>query len=112
MTRPNGTAFICRAFRTDSLSHWRIPLSRLTEYRATSRYNYQVERLWQEKPQSYFTARLGLVPLAPLTDVSDADLTGIVQQMADRINREPQPRPAKLWTATYLLMGLRYSDEL
>ena len=32
--------------------------------------------------------------------------------MAERINAEPQPRAAKLWTATYLLMGLRFSEEL
>jgi predicted transposase YdaD len=32
--------------------------------------------------------------------------------MADRINREPPPRAEKLRTATYLLMGLRYNDEL
>ena len=32
--------------------------------------------------------------------------------MAERINAEPEPRAAKLWTATYLLMGLRFSEEL
>ena len=32
--------------------------------------------------------------------------------MADRINGEPRPRAAKLWTATFLLMGLRYSEDL
>ncbi len=32
--------------------------------------------------------------------------------MADLINGEPRPRAAGLWTATYLLMGLRFSDEL
>ena len=32
--------------------------------------------------------------------------------MAARINSEPRPRSAKLWTATYLLMGLCYSEEL
>jgi predicted transposase YdaD len=32
--------------------------------------------------------------------------------MADRINREPPPRAAKLWTATSLLMGLRFSDDV
>jgi predicted transposase YdaD len=31
--------------------------------------------------------------------------------MADRINAEPQPRAPMLWTATYLLMGLRFSNE-
>ncbi len=28
------------------------------------------------------------------------------------VNAEPRPRAGKLWTATYLLMDLRYSDEL
>ena len=31
--------------------------------------------------------------------------------MVDRINAEPEPRAAMLWTATYLLMGLRFSNE-
>jgi predicted transposase YdaD len=53
-----------------------------------------------------------LVPLAPLTDVSEADLPEVVRRMADRINAEPRERAAKLWTATFLLMGLRYSDEM
>jgi predicted transposase YdaD len=78
----------------------------------TNRYNYRVVRLWQEDPESYLTAGVNLVPLAPLTNVSEADLRRIVGRMADRINAEPRPKAAKLWTATYLLMGLRYSDVL
>jgi hypothetical protein len=71
-----------------------------------------VVRLWQEDPETYLTAGVGLVPLAPLTDVSEADLPGVVRRMAERINTEPRPRAAKFWTATYLLMGVRYPDEL
>jgi len=78
----------------------------------TNRYDYRVVRLWQEKVESFLNAGVGLVPLAPLTDVPEADLPRIVGRMAERINAEPRPRAAKLWTATYLLMGLRYSDEL
>jgi hypothetical protein len=78
----------------------------------TNRYNYRVVRLWQEDPDAYLTAGVGLVPLAPLTDVAEPDLPGIVRRMADRINGESRSRAAKLWTATYLLMGLRCSDEL
>lgn len=78
----------------------------------SNRYNYRVVRLWQEHPEPYLSAGVGLVPLASLADVSAAALPGVVQQMADRINSEPRPRAAKLWTATYLLMGLRYQDEL
>ncbi len=53
-----------------------------------------------------------LVPLAPLADVQEQDLPGLVARMADRINREPRPRADMLWTATYLLMGLRFSDDV
>jgi hypothetical protein len=39
-------------------------------------------------------------------------LPGLVRRMAAWINSEPSPQAAKLWTATYLLMGLRYTDEV
>ena len=80
----------------------------------TNRYNYQVVRLWQEDPEPYLTAQVYLVPLAPLTNVPESEeaLRGLVRRMAERINAEPQPRAAKLWTATCLLMGVRFSEEL
>ena len=80
----------------------------------TNRYNYRVVRLWQEEPEAYLTAGVNLVPLAPLTGVPESEegMRGLVRRMAERINAEPEPRAAKLWTATYLLMGLRFSEEL
>ncbi len=53
------------------------------------------------------------MPLAPLTKVPETEeaLRGLVRRMAERINAEPEPRADKLWTATYFLMGLRYSNE-
>ena len=75
--------------------------------RFTNRYDYHVVRLWQENADSFLNARIGLVSLAPpLTDVPEADLPQLVGRMAERINAEPHSRAAKLWTATYLLMGL------
>jgi predicted transposase YdaD len=53
-----------------------------------------------------------LVPLAPLANVDDEALPGLVQRMAVRINAEREPRALKLWTATYLLMGLCYSENV
>ena len=87
---------------------------RLPDGWPTNRYNYRVVRLWQEDPAAYLTAPVNLVPLAPLTKVGESAeaLRGLVQRMAERINAEPPPRAARLWTATYLLMGLRYSEEL
>ncbi len=76
----------------------------------TNRYNYRVVRVWEEDPDPYLTAGVNLVPLAPLTNVPEEVLPGLVRRMAERINAEPEPRADKLWTATYLLMGLRYSN--
>jgi hypothetical protein len=78
----------------------------------TNLYNYRVVRLWQEGSDSYVTAGVNLVPLAPLAAVAENELPGLVQKMAARINAEPPVRSAKLWTATYLLMGLSYSEEV
>jgi predicted transposase YdaD len=77
----------------------------------TNLYNYRVVRLWDENPEDYLTAAVNLVPLAPLTDVAESALPDLVRRMAERINAEPDPRAEMLWTATYLLMGLSYSEE-
>ena len=60
----------------------------------TNRYNYRVVRLWEEDPESYLTAGVNLVPLAPLTKVPETEeaLRGLVRRMAERINAEPEPR--------------------
>ena len=78
----------------------------------TNLYNYRVVRLWEENPEAYLTAAVNLVPLAPLTDVKENTLPEFVRRMAERINAEPEARAEMLWTATYLLMGLSYSEEV
>jgi hypothetical protein len=71
-----------------------------------------VVRLWGEEPEAYLTAGINLVPLAPLTNVREDELPGLVRRMDGRINAEPRARALRLWTATYLLMGLCYSEEV
>jgi predicted transposase YdaD len=78
----------------------------------TNLYKYRIVRLWKEDPESYLTGGVNLVPLAPLANVPGKALPGVVQRMAARINAEPEPHASMLWTATYLLMGLRYSEEV
>jgi predicted transposase YdaD len=78
----------------------------------TNRYNYRVIRMWGEDPEPYLNAGVNLVPLAPLANIAEPALPGLVERMAARINAEPRSRSEKLWTATYLLMGLCYSEEL
>ena len=77
-----------------------------------NRYNYRVARLWTEETEPFLTGGVNVVPLAPLTNLREETLPGVVQRMAARINAEPEARAAKLWTASYLLMGLRFSEDL
>ena len=84
---------------------------RLPDGLLANQYNYRVVRIWQEDPELYLTSGVSLVPLVPLTNVAEQALPELVQRMADRINAEPETRAATLWTATYLLMGLRFTDE-
>ncbi|HXD86614.1 MAG TPA: hypothetical protein VN641_08980 [Urbifossiella sp.] len=54
-------------------------------------------------------APIGLVPLAPLADVRESALPSLVERMRKRIaRRSHRPLAAKLWSASYVLMGLRY----
>lgn len=78
----------------------------------TNWYNYRVVRLWEEDPETYLTGGVSLLPLAPLTKVSEANLPVLIDRMAERISPEPKPRAEKLWAATYLLMGVRYRAKL
>jgi predicted transposase YdaD len=78
----------------------------------TNQYNYRVVRMWDEDPEPYLTSGVNLVPLAPLTNLRADELPVLVRRMEERINAEPQPSASKLWTATYLLMGLCYSKEV
>ena len=68
--------------------------------------------MWGEDPEPYLAAGVNLVPLAPLANVTVEELPGLVARMSVRINSELRTRSLKLWTATYLLMGLCYSEEL
>jgi len=53
---------------------------------------------------------LGSLPMAPLANVTLEVLPGVIRRMEERIQREASPGEAGLlWTATYVLMGLRYS---
>jgi hypothetical protein len=56
---------------------------------------------------------LGTLPLAPISAVTEADLPHVIARMKDRLSgRMQRPRAERLWMATYVLMGLRYSEAL
>jgi predicted transposase YdaD len=76
-------------------------------------FRYQVIRVWERPVADFLTGPLGLVPLAPLADVTEQELPTVVADLKRRIDAHPERAlNATLWAATYLLMGLRYDEAL
>jgi predicted transposase YdaD len=74
-------------------------------------FRYQVIRVWQLPVARLLAGGLGTLPLAPISAVAEAELPGVIERMQERLRGRPRARASKLWTATYVLLGLRY-DQL
>jgi len=76
-------------------------------------FEYQVVRAWQVPVASVLAGGLGTLPLAPLAELGSLALPAVIAQMKARLAAEAAPGEAgRLWTATYVLMGLRYSEAM
>jgi len=76
-------------------------------------FRYEVIRLWQLPASVFLNGGLGIVLLAPLSAVTEAELPAVIGQMERRISLEATPAEAgTLWTAAEILMGLRYPKTL
>lgn len=72
-------------------------------------FRYEVVRVWQRPATDFLGGPLGLLPLAPLAAMPRPDVSAVIEQMRTRLGDEPDRQlAAKLWAATYVLMGLRY----
>ena len=75
-------------------------------------FRYRVIRVWQRPVDELLRGGLGILPLAPLAAVEREQLPAVVERMAERLSHEAPPDIASnLWTATLLLMGLRYDER-
>jgi predicted transposase YdaD len=76
-------------------------------------FRYNVVRIWELQADEILAGGLATLPLAPLARVKENELPAVIHAMQERLDREATKNQAEtLWTATYLLMGLKYSDEL
>ena len=76
-------------------------------------FRYSVLRLWTMDVEAVLRSGLGTLPLAPLARVKKKDLPAVIDRMKERFDREvSQTESNLLWTATKILMGMRYSKEL
>ena len=76
-------------------------------------FRYNVVRTWERPADEILAGGLATLPLAPLARVNENELPTVIHAMQERLDREATKNQAEtLWTATYILMGLKYSDEL
>lgn len=75
-------------------------------------FQYQVVRVWELPPGPLLQGGLGTLALAPISKVTERELPDIIQQMEARL-RTPRLRShaEDIWSSTFILMGLRYSQE-
>jgi len=75
-------------------------------------FRYDVVRVWKQPVDLLLASGLTVLPLAPVSDVTEEKLPGVLKAIADRLARETSPEEAAtLWNATRILMGLRYSEK-
>ncbi len=76
-------------------------------------FRYRVVRVWELPVEPLLRGGWSTLPLAPISAVREADLPGVIERMRRRL-RSPAapPQAGDLWTATWVLMGLRYEQGL
>jgi predicted transposase YdaD len=76
-------------------------------------FRYHVLRVWEMPASQLLSSGPAMLPLAPLTAVTEGQLPGIIQQMERRLSTRALRRIApKIWAATYVLMGVRFPRAL
>jgi predicted transposase YdaD len=74
---------------------------------------YQVLRVWQLPCEPLLTGGLALLPLAPISAVTEAELPGIIKRIEQRLSKSGARKQAQVvWSSAYILLGLRYSTAL
>ncbi len=73
-------------------------------------FEYGVLRVWRIPAERLIRGGPGTLPLAPIAAVSEADLPGVIRVIERRLRGEAKRR--ELWSATRILMGLRYPAGL
>ena len=75
-------------------------------------FRYNVVKVWQLDVDELLTGGLSTLPFAPIANVRPTELPRVIKTMQKRIEAEAtsDTEEGELWTATKLLMGLRYNE--
>jgi predicted transposase YdaD len=78
-----------------------------------STLRYPVIRVWELPAEQLLTGGVGTLALAPISNIPESGVQQVIQRMKERLRGPQRPRrAADIWTAAYLLVGLRYSEKL
>jgi predicted transposase YdaD len=76
-------------------------------------FRYSVVRVWRLPAEPLLSGGLALLPLAPISAVTEAELPGIIKRIEQRLSgRRARKIAPKLWAAAFILVGMRYSAAL
>jgi predicted transposase YdaD len=74
-------------------------------------FRYRVIRVWELPVETVLSAGSSVLPLAPISDVRRDRLPIVIERMEERFATQADPsKIGELWTATRVLMGLRYDE--
>jgi predicted transposase YdaD len=77
----------------------------------TSTLRSEVIRVWELPVEQLLSGGTGTLALAPISDVPEGEARHVIRRMKGRLSGPKAPRrAADVWAATYVLLGLRYSD--
>ncbi len=69
-------------------------------------------RVWEVPVEELLAGGTGTLALAPISNVPEGEVRGVIRRMKERLSGPKVPRrAADVWAATYVLLGLRYSDD-
>jgi len=72
-------------------------------------FRYQVVRVWDQPVESVLLGGLGTLPMAPMCDLATMEPAEVIRRMQERIDPQPRETAGLFWSATGILMGLRYA---
>lgn len=74
-------------------------------------FSYRILRVWTLPVKPVLEGGVGTLPLAPLC-VSTAELPAVFERIDARLSAEAPPRAEELWTASFVLSGLRHDASV
>jgi predicted transposase YdaD len=80
-----------------------------TESQPYLQFRYRVIRVWELPVETILSAGPSVLPLAPISYVHKGQLSAVIKRMQERLaTLSDHSKVGELWTATKMLMGLRY----